>query len=80
MEPERTSSLMGRLFLWVGISLLAIVVYVGSAGPVIMLVPESGPWRAVNKVYAPFIWMMRNTQFGKPLEAYLEWWARLRKK
>ena len=79
MEDERSSSLVGRIATWVGSCLLAVILYIGSIGPVILLLPSrSGRYPVLTAFYWPLKWSAENTPLGDPLNAYARWWDQLR--
>ena len=60
--------------------MLAVVLYVGSVGPVILFLPignEEG-YPMVEKIYAPLEWVAKNTPLKEPLIAYATWWRDLK--
>lgn len=63
---------------WVWLWLLAVpVLYVLSAGPAALIVDRTGSGEEVAEVvYAPLIWLERNTVLKEPPDAYVDFWKR----
>jgi hypothetical protein len=79
MEEERSSSLVGRISMWVGSCLLAVILYIASIGPVILLLPSrSGQYPILTAFYRPLKWIAENTPLEDPITAYIRWWVQLR--
>jgi hypothetical protein len=56
----------------------ALVLYVLSIGPAIMIVKRTGKGiEVVDAVYAPLEWLHDNTALGGPLRSYVNLWDRL---
>ena len=59
-------------------SLVLLLLYVLSAGPVAALIDRSSSPQAealAEAVYAPLIWLHDNTFLETPLDAYIELWV-----
>ena len=72
-----------RTGLWVTLSVLGLVLYVLSIGPVVAFLDRSRPSPAIDQYfeafYVPVVWLHDHTPLEKPLEKYLDWWtARIR--
>jgi len=75
MSDEEKES--GRGWGWIFLALLgAVVFYVLSVGPVALIFGKTNAGKnAVEVVYAPLIWLHRNTPLREPLEAYVRLWG-----
>ena len=74
---QRSSRLESRLLLWVPVGL---ALYVASVGPAAAIFGDSpGPImdRVLREFYAPVRFLGEYTPAGKPIEGWIEMWARL---
>ncbi len=76
-EDSRSHGGAGVWAFWLGV---AVLVYVLSVGPVV-LVLDKMRWlnrpateAALNKVYAPLVWAHEHTPLRKPLDWYIALW------
>jgi len=84
MNEERAPSVWERVFRGTGFCALAVLLYVASIGPVILLLPdkteEEDPYPVARKIYRPLRWLVENSPAGKPIEWYAEWFTKMRKR
>jgi hypothetical protein len=78
MEDERSSSLVSRILWWVGSVLLTFVLYVGSIGPLILVIRTDREYPILRVIYTPVKWASETPPFDKPIKAYAEWWTKMR--
>lgn len=79
MDADPQASLGFRIFSWIGWCLLALLLYVGSIGPVILVYGGKKPSTALQTFYAPVVWAARNTALDVPIGAYARWWDKWQK-
>jgi hypothetical protein len=84
MDEERAPSLWERVSRGLGFCLLAVLLYVASIGPVILLLPDMSrevePYPVLTKIYQPLVWVAVNTWAGRPIMAYADWWQAMRRR
>ena len=79
MDPDGAQRSLGvRLFTLLGGFLLAVVLYVASIGPVIMIVGKGRPPKPIEMFYKPLEWTAEHTLLGPPILGYVRWWVNLR--
>lgn len=55
--------------------LIALLLYVLSFGPAAHVIYRLGAYGALDTVYAPVLWLYRNTPLRDPLDAYVGLWS-----
>jgi len=74
---EKSSDRGSGWWLWLALPAAALALYVLSVGPAVLLAKNRGnaAKNTVEQVYAPLVWLHRNTPLRRPLDAYVELWG-----